>query len=46
MNEIEQLIDELCPECVEFKGLGKVSNLYGGLTEKSRILCKPSYKRY
>jgi type I restriction enzyme, S subunit len=36
MNKIEKLIEELCPEGVEFNTLGDIGYLYGGLTGKSK----------
>jgi len=36
MNKIEQLIEEFCPQGVEFRALGEIGNLYGGLTGKSK----------
>lgn len=35
MNRIEQLIEELCPEGVEFKELGEVSRILNGYSFKS-----------
>ena len=35
MNKIEQLIEELCPEGVEFKELGEVSRILNGYSFKS-----------
>jgi type I restriction enzyme, S subunit len=37
MNRIEELIDQLCPEGVEFKELDDLGYFYGGLTGKSKI---------
>ena len=37
MNKVEELIEQLCPEGVEFKELGELGYLYGGLTGKSKI---------
>ena len=36
MNRIEKLIEELCPEGVEYKELGEIGLLYGGITGKSK----------
>ena len=36
MNKIEKLIEELCPQGVEFKALGELGSFYGGLTGKSK----------
>lgn len=37
MNKVEELIQQLCPAGVEFKELGELGYLYGGLTGKSKI---------
>ena len=37
MSKLEQLIKELCPDGVEWKTLGEVSIIYGGLTGKSKV---------
>ncbi len=36
MSEIKRLIEELCPEGVEYKKLGELGAFYGGLTGKSK----------
>jgi type I restriction enzyme S subunit len=36
MNKIEQLIQQLCPNGVEFTEIGKIGDFYGGLTGKSK----------
>ena len=36
MNKLEQLINDLCPEGVEYKTLGEIGKFYGGLTGKSK----------
>ncbi|MDO9152766.1 MAG: restriction endonuclease subunit S, partial [Paludibacter sp.] len=36
MNKIEQLIQQLCPDGVEYKELGELGSFYGGLTGKSK----------
>ena len=36
MSQIEDLIARYCPEGVEFKTLGEMGTLYGGLTGKSK----------
>ena len=37
MNKIEKLIDELCPQGVEFRALGEVANIKNGKDWKNRI---------
>jgi type I restriction enzyme S subunit len=36
MSKIEELIQQLCPDGVEFNELGKLGDFYGGLTGKSK----------
>ena len=36
MSQLQKLIDELCPEGVEYKTLGDLGSFYGGLTGKSK----------
>ena len=36
MNKIEALIEQYCPEGVEFKELGELGEFYGGLTGKNK----------
>ena len=36
MSKLEQLIQELCPDGVEYKALGELGYLYGGLSGKSK----------
>ena len=36
MNTIEELIEKLCPDGVEFRELGDIGYFYGGLTGKSK----------
>lgn len=36
MNKIEKLIQQYCPEGVEWKELGEIGTIYGGLTGKSK----------
>ena len=36
MNEIEKLIQELCPDGVEYRRLGEIGTFYGGLSGKSK----------
>jgi type I restriction enzyme S subunit len=36
MNKIEKLIQQYCPNGVEFKALGELGNFYGGLTGKNK----------
>lgn len=36
MNKIDKLIKELCPNGVEWKELGEIGTLYGGLSGKSK----------
>ena len=36
MTNLEQLIEELCPNGVEYKTLGELGKFYGGLTGKSK----------
>ena len=36
MTNLEQLIQELCPNGVEFKSLGELGKFYGGLSGKSK----------
>jgi type I restriction enzyme S subunit len=36
MSKIDDLIKQYCPDGVEFKELGEIGTLYGGLTGKSR----------
>lgn len=36
MNKLEQLINELCPEGVEYKALGELGEFYSGLSGKSK----------
>lgn len=36
MGKIDELIAELCPDGVEYKALGEVGSIYGGLTGKTK----------
>ena len=36
MSKIFDLINELCPDGVEFKELGEIGYLYGGLSSKTK----------
>ena len=36
MNKLEQLINEFCPEGVEYKALGELGEFYSGLNGKSK----------
>ena len=36
MNKLEQLINDLCPEGVEYKTLGELGAFYSGLSGKSK----------
>lgn len=36
MSKIDELIEKLCPNGVEYKELGKIGKFYGGLTGKSK----------
>ena len=36
MSKLEQLIQELCPDGVEYKAIGELGYLYGGLSGKSK----------
>ena len=36
MSKLQMLIDELCPNGVEYKRLGEIGDFYGGLTGKSK----------
>ncbi len=36
MNKIEELIQQYCPEGVEFTEIGKIGDFYGGLTGKNK----------
>jgi len=36
MNKIEKLIEELCPQGVEFKALGEIGEFYSGLSGKNK----------
>ncbi|MDD5787166.1 MAG: restriction endonuclease subunit S, partial [Campylobacter lanienae] len=36
MSKLEELINKLCPNGVEFKTLGELGKFYGGLTGKSK----------
>ena len=36
MSKLDELIKELCPNGVEWKKLGEVAEIYGGLTGKSK----------
>ena len=36
MTKLEQLIEELCPNGVEYKTLGELGKFYGGMTGKSK----------
>ena len=46
MSKIDQLIDELCPNGVQFKQLGELGTLYGGLTGKSKNDFKDGNARF
>ena len=36
MSKLEELIQELCPDGVEYKKLGEIGKFYGGITGKSK----------
>ena len=36
MSKLEELINELCPDGVEYKPLGELGEFYGGLSGKSK----------
>ena len=36
MSRLEELIDELCPNGVEYKSLGELGFFFGGLSGKSK----------
>lgn len=36
MSRLQELIDELCPDGVEYRVLGEIGEFYGGLTGKSK----------
>lgn len=36
MSKLEELIQELCPDGVEYKSLGELGKFFGGLTGKSK----------
>ena len=36
MTKLEKLIEELCPNGVEYKPLGELGSFYGGITGKSK----------
>lgn len=36
MNRLQELIDKLCPNGVEYKTLGEIGKFYGGITGKSK----------
>ena len=36
MSNLEELIEKLCPDGVEYKTLGELGKFYGGLTGKSK----------
>ena len=36
MSKIEELIEKLCPDGVEYKTLGELGDFYSGLTGKSK----------
>ena len=36
LSKLEQLIEELCPDGVEYKSLGELGFFYGGLSGKSK----------
>ncbi|WP_304141078.1 hypothetical protein, partial [Finegoldia magna] len=36
MSRLDELIQKLCPNGVEYKELGEIGNFYGGLTGKSK----------
>ena len=36
MNRLDELIQELCPDGVEYKRLGDLSKFFGGITGKSK----------
>lgn len=46
MSKIDRLIDELCPNGVQFKQLGELGTLYGGLTGKSKNDFKDGNARF
>lgn len=36
MSRLDELIQELCPDGVEYKTLGELGKFYGGITGKSK----------
>ena len=36
MSKLESLIEELCPDGVEYRPLGEIGKFYSGLTGKSK----------
>ena len=46
MNELEELIQALCPNGVEYKKLGDIGKFYGGLTGKSKDDFKDGNKAF
>lgn len=36
MSNLEELIEKLCPDGVEYKELGELGKFYGGITGKSK----------
>lgn len=46
MSKIQDLIDELCPDGVEYKPLGEIGNFHGGLKGKTKSDFGTSGSRY
>lgn len=46
MSRLEELIQELCPDGVEYKKLGDIGKFYGGLTGKSKDDFKDGNKAF
>ena len=46
MSKLQELIDRLCPNGVEFKPLGEIGEFYGGLTGKSKDDFKDGNARF
>lgn len=46
MSRLEELIQELCPDGVEYKKLGDIGSFYGGLTGKSKDDFKDGNKAF
>ena len=46
MSKLQDLIDSLCPNGVEFKPLGEIGEFYGGLSGKSKDDFKDGNARF